>query len=106
MLPKIRAENYFKESNWSTPIVLNLESSLQEGNIESSPQEGIPEGTIYGQAVVAVVIAVLLVVLIVLSLLYYLQRRRNKVAFLKVSSSQWCTAVNGHKFPVLTFVHS
>ena len=70
MLPKIRAENYFKESNWSTPIILN---------IESSPQEGIPEGAIIGLAVVAVLIAVVLVVLIVLTLVYYWQRRKDKV---------------------------
>ena len=88
ILPKIRAENYFKESNWSTPIVLN---------IESSPQEGIPEGAIIGLAVVAVLIAVVLVVLIVLTLVYYWQRRKDKVVFLKVSCSQWCTAVNDHK---------
>ena len=77
MLPKIRAENYFKESNWSTPIVLSIESSPQEGNK--------PDGAIYGLVVVAVLIAVLLVTLIVMSLLYYWQRRRDKVVFQKVS---------------------
>ena len=97
MLPKIRAENYFKESNWSTPTLLN---------IESSPQEGIPEGAIYGLAVVAVLITVVLVVLIVLTLVYYWQRRKDKVVFLKVSSSQWCSSVNDRKFLVLIFVRS
>ena len=71
-----------------------------------TPQEGIPEGAIYSLAVVAVLITVVLVVQIVLTLVYFWQRKRDKVVFLKVSSSQWCTSVNDCKFPVLTFLHT
>ena len=80
---KVRAENYYKEANWSEPVILN---------IESLPQGGIPEGAIYGLAVTAALITIVLVILIVLTVVvYYWQRRKDKVIFLKVFPSQWCT---------------
>ena len=91
LLLKVRAENYFQAGNWSEPILLNIES-----------QAGIPEGAIYGLAVVAALVAVVLVILIVLTVVYYWQRRRDKVVFLKVCPSQWntcqlndCTVLQG-----------
>ena len=83
MLLKIRAENFFQASNWSTPILLNIESSPQE--------QGVPEGVIYGLSVIAALIAVLLVIIFVLSVVLYLQRRKHKVVFLEVRPSWWCS---------------
>ena len=83
MLLKIRAENFFQASNWSTPILLNIESSSQE--------QGVPEGVIYGLSGIAALIAVVLVIIFVLSVVLYLQRRKHKVVFLEVRPSWWCS---------------
>ena len=78
---KIRAENYFQASNWSTPVLLNIGSSPQK--------QGVPEGAaIYGLSVIAALIAVELVILIALNLVIHWKRRKGKVVSLKVRSSQ------------------